>query len=80
VRQKTIRILYEDTVTCRDGHPDAHVRVIWTAVDDARPAKVILCFECDRLACHSCKRPLAGYAQKCGCGGPTFRTVPLTRF
>lgn len=80
MRQKMIRILYEDTVTCRTCHGDATVRVIWTAVDDVDPVKVVLCFACDRLTCHTCRRPLNGFVVKCGCGGQTFRTTPLIRF
>lgn len=69
-------VLYDDTTTCNRGHKGARRRVIQTPVPGTKPAKVLICDECDRAKCFTCKKPILNVeATFCPCGGQTW---PLT--
>lgn len=48
-------LIYEDTTTCKDGHP-AQRRVLKTATPGTTPVALIDCAECDRSKCNRCSR------------------------
>lgn len=65
-------LLYDDTTTCKHGHPDARRYVLQTTVRGTKPATVVDCDECDRSRCYTCKKPLPRTATYCRCGGQTW--------